>query len=92
MATNAIITFSDGKLELPECVIEDLRLEDGARLHLVSKIGNQILLEQDQPEKRLTVEEHMEIWNRLRGTLRDGVDTSLQDQEEAALEQGKFER
>ena len=92
MATSAIITFSDGKLDLPESIIEDLHLENGARLHLVSRIGNQIILERDQPEKRLTAEEHLAIWRRLRGTLRDGIDTSLQDQEEAALERSKFER
>ena len=67
MATNAYLTYHDGKLEIPEDLRAELRLQEGSRLHVVS-VANQIVLDRSEaaPAVSLTFD-----WHTLRGSLAD---------------------
>jgi len=66
MATNAYLTYHDGKLEVPEELREVLHLTDGARLRLVSSAGH-IVLDWEHPNTH----DSKVDWRSLRGALSD---------------------
>lgn len=77
MATNAYITYHDGKLEVPEELREELRLKEGARLKVVAS-GGRIVLDQEDIEP---VSPRID-WHTLRGALA-GIDIDFNAELEA---------
>lgn len=77
MATNAYLTYHDGKLEVPEELRKELRLTEGTRLRVVAS-GGQIVLDADK-----TLAEPPSVdWRSLRGALAD-VDVDFNAELEA---------
>lgn len=101
MATQTMLTFSDGKLEIPVEVQEQMQLKEGARLRLVSASPSTLLLEvraqvaEGDPESwtnRTWVPN--DDWRSLQGILSDHPehDTSKARAEERAWELEHDER
>ena len=65
MATNAYLTYHDGKLEVPEELQREMQLEDGARLRIVYTSADQIVLRADKTDGVNPARE----WHFLRGVL-----------------------
>ena len=84
---SALITFSDGKLELPKEVQEELHLTDGAQLRLTLLSSTGMRLEKEEPEAKWVPNE---TWRSLRGILsgHPDHDTSKVRAEERAWEAG----
>jgi bifunctional DNA-binding transcriptional regulator/antitoxin component of YhaV-PrlF toxin-antitoxin module len=90
MATEAIVTFSNGKLEVPVEVQEAMHLTEGTKLRLVRTATNRLILE---PAPLPSVGPS-EGWRSLRGVLSDHPehDTSKARAEERAWELEHDER
>jgi hypothetical protein len=66
MATNAYLTYSGGKLEVPEDLREEMHLHEGTRLKVVSSARPIVLDEERVPLTHPTTD-----WRSLRGALAD---------------------
>jgi bifunctional DNA-binding transcriptional regulator/antitoxin component of YhaV-PrlF toxin-antitoxin module len=64
MATNAYLTYHDGKLEVPEELREELHLKEGARLKVVASGGRIVLDQEDIKPATSDID-----WHTLRGAL-----------------------
>jgi bifunctional DNA-binding transcriptional regulator/antitoxin component of YhaV-PrlF toxin-antitoxin module len=89
MATQVILTFSDGKLEIPVEVQEQMQLKDGAKLRLILTGKDRIVLEPAEASA-----DPMGDWRSLRGILSDHPehDTGKARAEERAWELEHDER
>jgi bifunctional DNA-binding transcriptional regulator/antitoxin component of YhaV-PrlF toxin-antitoxin module len=99
MATQVILTFSDGKLAIPPEVQERMHLTEGAKLRLILTAGDQMVLEpaetavepKELPDWKW---EPKDQWRSARGMLSDHPehDTSKARAEERAWELEHDER
>ena len=68
MATNPVLTFHDGKLDVPEELQRDWKLDEGSELRVVSSSPSLILLE-PSGKKPSDVNAAMAAWRLLRGKI-----------------------
>lgn len=89
MATQVILTFSDGKLEIPVEVQEEMHLTEGTKLRLILTAKDRMVLEPAEVSA-----EPKGDWRSLRGILSDYSehDTSKARAEERAWELEHDER
>jgi len=72
MATQAILTFSDGKLEIPLEVQEKMQLKDGAKLRLILASKDRLVVSPGEPRELPEWKwEPNEQWRAARGMLSD---------------------
>lgn len=64
MATNAILTFHDGKLDVPQELQRDLGLVNGASFHVVYAASGKLMLDSCEPADQPKAD-----WRRLQGIL-----------------------
>jgi len=74
MATDPIITFHDGKFDVPEELQENLKLHEGERFRVISSRDRLTFERESEPTPRATAS--LEAWNSLRGILK-GADFDL---------------
>lgn len=79
MATNPVLRFHDGKLDVPEELQRDWKLHEGSELRVVSCSGELIVLESggDLPGK---VAGAIKDWRSLEGVLPDRRTAELETQ------------
>jgi hypothetical protein len=79
MATNPVLRFHDGKLDVPEELQRDWKLHEGSELRVVSSSGELIVLEAggDLPGK---VAGAIKDWRSLEGVLPDRRTAELEAQ------------
>lgn len=102
MATQAILTFSDGKLEIPVEVQKKMGLKEGAKLWLVSASDDRMVFTRAEVSSRIADDRLStlpglvpnEDWKSLRGILSDHPehDTTRARAEERAWELEHDER
>lgn len=84
MSTAPAFIVHDGKLDNTENLQETLGLTEGAKLFVVSSNDRHIVLRREPVQNpaqlhglgRLSHEEYMAGWDRLRGIMKDGIDTA----------------
>lgn len=104
MITDAVLTFTDGKLEVPKEVQEEMHLTEGTRLRLVSATASEMHAVRDERPAAVDGKEPIWLgnrwwvpnqgWRSLRGIL-DGHpdhDTSAQRKAEREWELAHDER
>jgi hypothetical protein len=70
MATVPVLTFHDGKLDVPKKLQQDWKLDEGSELRVVSSSPSLILLEPAE-KKSTDANGAMAAWRSLRGILPD---------------------
>jgi hypothetical protein len=97
--TETLVIFSDGKLELPKIVQQEMQLTEGARLRLVSASPRELHLEpltESQVKGSIWLGNRWWIdnddWRSLRGILSDGPDLNHARAEDRARELEHDER
>ena len=88
MASMPILTVQEHSLESTEDLTEGLGMPLGTRLSVVSSDGELVTLrrEADGMYQGMTVPEYMAGWDRLRGMMKDGIDTAEERRAETAWE------
>lgn len=72
MATQSVLTFADGKLEIPLEVQEKMRLQNGAQFRLVSASNGQLIVAPIEPQESPEWKwEPNDRWQSLQGILSD---------------------
>lgn len=64
MATNAYLTYHDGKLEVPEELQREWHLHEGARLRVIQEVDGKLRLQPDDIPDPKTVD-----WRQFEGVL-----------------------
>jgi len=70
MSTVPVLTFHDGKLDVPQELQRDWKLDEGSELRVVSSSPSLILLEPNE-KKPVNMEGAIASWRSLKGILPD---------------------
>ena len=87
MAAHPIVTFHDGKLEVPEELQRELKLHEGSQLRVVAVSGESVTLQTEPAEPKAKT---FGDWRRLEGLLADSPldpNADLEREKQRELEQ-----